>query len=593
MLPEGSNFEFSIPIHSLAGRGLSSGVALNYNSRVWSRHGSAVTFNATNTWPYVGFSISFGRIVTYGSSSALKYVLIDPAGTRRFLGTGGTAGQTVTLQTNDGSHITYVGNASGGGSLYLNNGTKMTVGLVNNRLLVTRIRDANGNYIDISYANQPTPCTDNSGKVGYIWKQAISTITDTLGRVITFNYDCWNYLTSITAPDYGSGTQTLVQFDYQMASISNSFSGLTVENRPTGSCRSPVEARLFPGDETRVQVQPLGLWDDLQRVDAQADEHRRERGDQRRDGEGLRHLQLSDHRVIADGRAGRSTQRTEFPAATSGGTAVYSYSAGSGTGTKTFTITRPDSSTVTLTRSDAAGVAFGLLTQSEIKNSGGTSMAKSVMTYANDPGGSPQVQTVISYDDATPTANQTKVDFDYDSYGNVTNTREYGFQDAGAWKVRRRSRSVYKTDTAYVDAYLRSLVIESDVYDAQLDTSDANDVLIAKTTYTIDDYTGGLGGLENYGGPTTPPPGHLTSYDATYTLRGNVTGRTNYLDVTAPTTVTWLMKLDIFGNVVKSQLACCNEQTTTFSTTTNDFALPESVTKGPSGGAQVTTSASL
>ncbi len=588
VLPEGSNFEFSVPIYGLAGRGLSSGLALNYNSRVWSRHGSAVTFNATNTWPYVGFSISFGRIVTYGSSSALKYVLIDPAGTRRFLGTGGTAGQTVTLRTNDGSHITYVGNASGGGSLYVNNGTKMTVGLVNNRLLVTRIRDANGNYIDISYATQSPP-NCNSG-LGFQWKQAINTITDTLGRVVTFNYDICNNLVSITAPDYEAGTQILAQFDYQAATISNSFSGLTVENRPTGFV-AQLKHVYFPATQTGYKFS-YSVYGMIYTVSMR------------------KQMSIDGNGVISDGTekayvnfnyptsassltdAPSFTQRTEFPAATSGGTAVYSYSSGSGTGTKNFTIMRPDSSTVTLTRSDTAGVAFGLLTQSEIKNSGGTSMAKSVITYANDPGGSPQVQTVISYDDATPNANQTKVDFDYDAYGNVTNTREYGFQDAGAWKVRRRSRSVYKTDTAYVDAYLRSLVIESDVYDAQLDTSDANDVLIAKTTYTIDDYTGGLGGLENYSGPPTPPPGHLTSYGATYTLRGNVTGRTNYLDVTAPTTVTWLMKLDIFGNVIKSQLACCNEQTTSF-TDQNGFALPESVTKGPSGGAQVTTSASF
>ena len=38
------------------------------------------------------------------------------------------------------------------------------------------------------------------------------------------------------------------------------------------------------------------------------------------------------------------------------------------------------------------------------------------------------------------------------------------------------------------------------------------------------------------------------------------------------------------------QLACCNVQTTTFGGT-NDYALPESVTKGASGGPQVTSSA--
>lgn len=77
-------------------------------------------------------------------------------------------------------------------------------------------------------------------------------------------------------------------------------------------------------------------------------------------------------------------------------------------------------------------------------------------------------------------------DFDYDSYGNVLNRREYGFQQSGSFVVRRRSRSVYKTDAAYLNAYLRSVLIESDVYDALLDTVDSNDVLIAKTTYDID-----------------------------------------------------------------------------------------------------------
>src|SRR5437764_14561580 len=108
-------------------------------------------------------------------------------------------------------------------------------------------------------------------------------------------------------------------------------------------------------------------------------------------------------------------------------------------------------------------------------------MLKVINDYTNDPGGSPQIQAVTTYDDAGV---PKKTDFDYDSYGNVTNTREYGFQQSGAWVVRRRTRNVYKTDASYVNAFLRSLVIERDAYDAQLDTDDAKDILIAKTTDT-------------------------------------------------------------------------------------------------------------
>jgi hypothetical protein len=202
------------------------------------------------------------------------------------------------------------------------------------------------------------------------------------------------------------------------------------------------------------------------------------------------------------------TQWTQFPAATTGGTAVWSFTSSSGSGTKSFTITSPDSSSLTLTRSDNTGaVDYGLLDQSEVKTSGGTSMAKSVATYTTDPGSNVQVANVVSYDDTTPAANQTKVDFTYDAYGNVTDTRMYGFQQSGSWVVRRRLHSAYKTDAAYVNAYLRGVVIESDAYDALLDTNDANDVLVARTTYTIDDYVNGLGAMQDYGGPPSPPPG--------------------------------------------------------------------------------------
>jgi RHS repeat-associated protein len=278
------------------------------------------------------------------------------------------------------------------------------------------------------------------------------------------------------------------------------------------------------------------------------------------------------------------SQWTQYPAATSGGTATYSFTSGAGFNTKTYTITNPDSSTVILTRSTAGGTtANGLLTQTEVKTSGGTSMAKSVISYTTDGGGQPQVANVITYDDA---ANQTKVDFSYDSYGNVTDTREYGFQQSGSWVVRRRTRSVYKTDSSYLNAYLRGLVTESDLYDAQLDTNDANDVLVAKTTYTFDVYNA-MSGMEDYGG-TTYSIGHSPGYDASYTLRGNVTGVTQYTDVSAPTSITHLRKIDIFGNIVKEELSCCNQQAV-ITDDANGFAMPIEVAKGDPSGTTLTT----
>lgn len=203
VLPEGSNFEFSIPFVSLPGRGLPLGVSMNYNSRIWSRHGSAVTFNAVNSWPYIGFSLGFAHIATYASGSNTKFVLIDSDGTRHYLGSGPGA-TTTTYQTNDGSHITYVGTATSGGVIYYNNGVRMFVGAVNNRLLTYWIEDWNGNYIAISYGGFSGNCTNAP-----VWNQAISGISDTLGRVIGFNYDECNNLVSITGPGIDGTTPQL------------------------------------------------------------------------------------------------------------------------------------------------------------------------------------------------------------------------------------------------------------------------------------------------------------------------------------------------------------------------------------------------
>jgi hypothetical protein len=141
-----------------------------------------------------------------------------------------------------------------------------------------------------------------------------------------------------------------------------------------------------------------------------------------------------------------------------------------------------------------------------------------------------------------------------------------------------------------VNIYLRSLLIESDVYDALLDTNDANDVLMAKTTLTYDDYAA-MGGMEEYrdaqGNLPPPPPGHDTNYNASYTVRGNVTGTTQWYDLTNNLSYTWLRKIDVFGAEVKEQLNCCNEQTQT-ATQTYYWAMPEQITKGAAGGAQLT-----
>src|SRR5436853_642270 len=83
-------------------------------------------FDPIQGWPSPGFSLGFGRIVYSNNYDGnYRYMLIDPNGTRHDLGLASALGSN-TLQTTDGSHITYAGNAVNGGTLNYNDGTKVT-----------------------------------------------------------------------------------------------------------------------------------------------------------------------------------------------------------------------------------------------------------------------------------------------------------------------------------------------------------------------------------------------------------------------------------------------------------------------------------
>jgi len=579
VLPEGSNFNFAVPIIATGGRGIGASLTLYGNTRVWSRHGDAVTFSAVGGLPFAGFSLGFGRILTYGPTASTSYLLIDPDGTGHLLGTG-NAGVNTTYETSDGSHITFVsstawGTTTIGGALYYNDGTQVSVSLYNNRLLPTQVKDSNGNYVGISY------------KYGAALPLAIDFVTDTQGRKIQFSYDGSGNLISITAPGYGGTaqnpvTRTVAQFDYQSRTLSYNFTGLTVENAPTGAV-NVLRHVYFPETGTGS----LFTYSDYGMV---------------YNASSRRQMTIDGNGVISDGVESASvafnyptsgstaltdapafTQRTETPAG--GPSGVFNYSTTPGFQTATYNVARPDSSTLLLTRStNGSSVANGLLTQTELKNSVGSSMSKSVTTYANDPGGSVQTQSVIAYDDTNTPA---KVDFDYDVYGNVTNKRDYGFQISGVWQVRRRTNLTYSTDSNYTSRYLRSLVTETKAYDALQNTNDADDVLIAKTAFTFDDYAA-TGGMEGYG--LAKPPGYDSAYTTSFIYRGNVTGITQWIDIAAGTTLpTRLRKYNKFGTVLQEQVSCCKQKVFTY--VANDYwANPPTVTDGDPQGLHLTGS---
>jgi RHS repeat-associated protein len=583
VMPEGSNFRLAIPIDSLPGRGVPVNLSLYYNSRIWSRHGNAVTFNAVNTWPGIGFTLGFGRIVTYGSDPNTKFMLIDSDGTRHYLGSG-VSNQISTYQTNDGTHITYVGTI-GQGTLYYPNGTNESFFVYNNRLLPFYINDTNGNYCSIAYTGAP-------------WHIALFGITDSDGRSILMNYDSSNNLTSITAPGIGGTSQnpvtvTLAQFDYANISPSTSFSGLTVENVPSSGA-TVLSHVYFPTSQTgyRFDYSAYGMiYNVSKRRQMTVDPNTGAIGDGVESAHATFNYPLTAS-SLTDAPA--FTQRSESPGSANSFTYSTFPANTAGPNTLTFILTPPDAAsnpgyTVRyLTRStDGTSPASGLLIQSDTLNYSGVYSQSVSTAYANDPGGSPQVQSVITHDNI---GGQIQVNYDHDQYGNVTNMREFGYQVSGVWDVRRRTHYVYVTDSNYINKYMRSLMTEKDVYDALLDNNDANDVLIAKSTFQYDNYAA-MGNMENYGGNYTgnsPPPNYNTAYDdQTLTVRGNLTGKTDYSDVVNQISETFSKKFDIFGNVVQEQVSCCNLNTYTFTVNTY-WSSPDQTIKGDPNNVHLT-----
>jgi hypothetical protein len=411
----------------------------------------------------------------------------------------------------------------------------VTIGKVNNRLLPTQITDTNGNYVQVAYVS-------NTSFPGI----AINYIVDTLGRVIQFNYGQWpaptsTSLSSITTP---TGTITL---SYQNVTMNYSFPNIVaVENAPASFYG--VSGLSIPQRPTySFGYSGYGMIYSTSLASA-----------------GGNATVTYNYPLGGEDLYGGPTftQRTESP------NAIYNYTSSGG-------VTRPDGTKLILSGPDR-----------QIVSTTNTTLAQTVSTMTTDAGGSTAIQSVVSYNDI---GQQTKVDFDYDQYGNAVNKREYGYQISGSWQVRRRTHYNYINWEPYLSAYMRNRVTEVDVFDALQNTNDSDDVLIGKTLYGYDNYAG-MGGMENYSG-VAAPPGHLSSYDATVTTRGNLTGVTSLTDVVSGASITENSKLDIFGDVTKAQVPCCNQKSFTMTQGTY-WSRPAQTTNGDTSGIYLTSSAS-
>jgi YD repeat-containing protein len=232
------NFNFSIPLVSLPGRaGLDLGLTLSYNSLVWTKDAGGVTFDADQGFPSPGFRLGFPTvepkfvnplIQQAGQPVRYSYLLVTPGGARVELRQTATAG---VYESADSSYLQLVEGGGGPQTLLATDGTQLSFVLLNGAYRCHQVKDRNGNYLTVSHYGD-----------GRIWK-----VTDTLGRVVTFNYDNYQNLTSITQPWTREGEPGVTPvpspdeahewatFGYESRSLQPQFSNLAVVGDQPGT----------------------------------------------------------------------------------------------------------------------------------------------------------------------------------------------------------------------------------------------------------------------------------------------------------------------------------------------------------------------
>lgn len=612
-----SSFNFSVPIFGAPGRGVGLGLALTYNSRLWTDSGGTLTFDYDQGWPTPGFRLNYGRIIqnydAYPGNPG-NHLLIDADGTRIPL----VSQNDGTYLSDDGQFIQY-DTRNGASKLIYLDGTVISYALTNNKLLPNSIQDINGNSVVIDYVGSCSTvqrvesCTCGSG--GTCQKpprQAINQITDTLGRHVTFYYYANGNLAEIRAPGYNNGPDRVVaKFYYQPLTLSYNFDpNLQLLNVPP-TLQIDVLRRVYFPDTGRGYI-----FD--QYADANANYGMFKRISTRlgmtevADGTEAAYTEYGFQTAGTLSDAPQFTERREWwmgKTDSSGNPDTYSsytyertLDSATSTMTNKITTTALNLRTEMISNNNNASPQYGLLmAQKTFSTTTNTLLSQVDYEYSDSStsqAGKQRTRATIT-DDATPTANRVREESEYGIYGRLLERIEYGFPNAGgSFRKQRRTVYGYHDGSGYTLKGMKRLVTDVQVYDAKLTNSNSDDVLIGHTHYLYDcsdcpnpdpDWS-----LETYGftdGCTTcgAPPGYDTSL-VSRTSRGNVTKVQLWTDLADPNAlpqISFRHRYDIFGNEVKSEISCCSLKRQTFNNSLW-WSAPISVIDGAVSGPSLT-----
>jgi RHS repeat-associated protein len=582
-MPGSSNFNFSLPVAGLPGRGLDASLSLTYNSRIWNKSAMAggatrMYYDADKSWLSPGFNMGFGQI----RDAAGVITLTDPDGTRHQMVSNPSS--PANYDSNDGSFIhlyrtadeegfvdnwlvtypdgtqaTYVPTAL----LSLNPGIRLG--------LAQQITDRNGNYILVSYL---------PGSYGNAKPWRISSIQDTLGRYIRFYYDSSKNLVAITAPGLsGQADLPVMRFYYQDITVNQSGlfqSGYTI-NAPS---TAHVLKYIYLASATESGNSHLGYRFDYsaygmiyQSVEFRGMTISTSSTDYTQLGtvtsEGAQSaITTYNYPTSASGLsdAPTYTQRTDDWAGRVSAQPVQYFSANQSTGVSTVTASDGTISE-TQTIVNPGQWDNGLISRSIIRNST-TTFSDTVYSWQQ---GYNSANPRISQIQITNDGGQTRVVvYSYDTnsnYNNVSAVSERDFASAGTQGTElRRTETSYINQTAYWNRGLLHLPTTTKVYGVV----NGSMTLISQSDYSYDETT-----------PTSYSDISTMMYsDPGTNVRGNLTKTRSYPDVTSLSTyIDHTASYDVAGNALTAQADCCQQKSFSYSNTFW-YAYPTSVTSG-------------
>jgi YD repeat-containing protein len=452
------NYNWSLPLLSLPGRaGLDIGLVLSLNSLIYTRAGSVINFDPDQGYPAPGFSLGFPEIrnaFINTDANTPSYLLTMPSGRRvEFRQTNTNVYEAVDSSymrlTYDPINSVFI--------LYMTDGTQCrfedVTGLGDYKCV--QIKDRNGNFITIGYGSLAE----------------ISTVIDTLGREINFNYDSFNHLLSITQ-NWGGQTHTWATFAYGTQTIQTNFPGLTLNGTANGAPESVLlRVGLADGSvysfeyNTYAQVKTIRRYapNNSNPVNFPGDYFQR----------AYTTYGLPDNASSPQSDCPRITSRADWAYDWNPGPpATYTPGPGYAWGEVTF----PDG-TIYKEFFATTGWQRGLTTQTE-NWAGGVRKKWTTLEWTQDNTGvsyrlNPRVTETNVYDEA---GNRRRAKTSYTSFGLPSDVYEY---DADATTVLRRAHIDYNLSAVYTGRRIIGLPSAQYLYDGA-------DTLFSKVTFEYD-----------------------------------------------------------------------------------------------------------